>query len=424
VARLLPLRGVRFAADHVQFGSVLAPPYDVISSAQRERLYRRDLRNIVRIDYGQPYEGDVPGKDDVYTRAATHLASWRSLGILGDDDRPGFDVVAHDFATGGGESRRRLGLIGRVPALPWAESEVRPHERTLRGPKEDRLALMRTTRMQTSPVWMLWDRAPGLRRRLEELAATPPLLDGRFDGEAGSERVHVWHISDEAGMAEIAGLLAPASLFIADGHHRFETAAAYAAERRDAGDTADATSQFTLAYLSAADDPALVVLPIHRIVNPMAGLPTSREDLLRRLGDAWSSEPVDDPVAALAGLGARRAAEHTFVVIAPDGAAVLHRPRGSVASPRQTLDVVVLQEEVIRRCGIGDEALREGALSYARDPAEAVAAVREGRAGLAFLTCPCTSAQILAVAGAAETMPQKSTYFYPKVPTGLVLSPL
>jgi len=424
VARLLPLRGVRFTADHVQFGSVLAPPYDVISSARREGLYRRDLRNIVRIDYGQPCEGDVPGKDDVYTRAATHLASWRTLGILCDDDRPGFDVVAHDFATGGGESRRRLGLIGRVPALPWAESEVRPHERTLRGPKEDRLALMRTTRMQTSPVWMLWDRAPGLLRRLEGVAATPALLDGRFDGEAGAERLRLWHVSDEAAMVEVAELLAPASLFIADGHHRFETAAAYAAERRAAGDAVDAGSQFTLVYASAADDSALLVLPTHRIVNPRPGLPSSREDLLLRLGRAWSSEPVDDAVAALAGLEERRAAEHAYVVIAQDGAAILRRPRGAVASPRQALDVVVLQEEVIRRCGIDDEALREGALAYTRDAAGAVAAVREGRASLAFLTCPCTSAEILAVAGAGETMPQKSTYFYPKVPTGLVLSPL
>ena len=424
MARLLPLRGVRFAADHVQFGSVLAPPYDVISSARREGLYRRDLRNIVRIDYGQPYEGDVPGKDDVYTRAATHLASWRTLGILCDDDRPGFDVVAHDFATGGGESRRRLGLIGRVPALPWAESEVRPHERTLRGPKEDRLALMRTTRMQTSPVWMLWDRAPGLRRRLEELAATPPLLDGRFDGEAGSERVQVWHISDEAGMAEIAGLLAPASLFIADGHHRFETMAAYAAERRDAGDADDADSQFALVYASDADDTALVVLPIHRMVRPRPGLPISREDLLARLGGAWELEPVADPVASLARLGERRAAEHAYVLVAPDGCAVLRRPRRDAGSRREALDVSALQAEVIGACGIGESELQESALDYTRNPAEAVEAVRDGRAGLAFLVSPCTSQEVMAVADARENMPQKSSYFYPKVPTGLVISPL
>jgi uncharacterized protein (DUF1015 family) len=186
----------------------------------------------------------------------------------------------------------------------------------------------------------------------------------------------------------------------------------------------DAASQFTLVYGSAADDPALVVLPIHRIVNPLPGLPSNREELLRRLGGAWSSDLVDDAVAALAELGERHAAEHAFVVIAQDGVAILRRPRGAVASPRQALDVVVLQEEVIRLCGIDDEALREGALAYTRNAAEAVAAVREGRTSLAFLTCPCTSAEILAVADAGETMPQKSTYFYPKVPTGLVLSPL
>jgi uncharacterized protein (DUF1015 family) len=424
VARLLALRGVRFNAEHVQLGSVLAPPYDVISPQQRERLYGRDLRNIVRIDYGQPYEGDIPGSDDVYTRAASHLQSWRRLGVLVEAGRPGFDVVAHDFPTAGGETVRRLGLIGRVPAVPWAESEVRPHERTLRGPKEDRLALMRATAMQTSPVWVLWDGAPGLLRCLGRITAAPALLDGRFQGEVDGERVQLWHVDDEPGMAEITGLLAPAALYIADGHHRFETAAAYAAERRAAGDPPDAASQSTLVHLSAADDPALVVLPIHRIVNPVAGLPASREDLLRRLEEGWASDPVDGPLDALAGLGERHGEEHAFVVVAPEGAALLHRPRRPVTSPRQALDTVVLQEEVIRRCGVADEALREGALSYMRDPAEAIAAVRGGHAGLAFLTSPCTSAEILAVAGAGETMPQKSTYFYPKVPTGLVLSPL
>jgi len=424
VARLLPLRGVRFATEHIRLGAVLAPPYDVISPEQREVLYGRDLRNVVRIDYGQPYEGDVAGEDDVYSRAAAHLASWRRLGILVEDGLPGFDVVAHDFPTQGGASRCRLGLMGRVPALPWTESEVRPHERTLRGPKEDRLALMRSTRMQTSPVWVLWDGAAGLRQRLEEIAATPPLLDAGFEGEGGAERLMLWHVSGAADMAEIAELLAPARLFIADGHHRFETAAAYAAERRAAGDAADAPSQFTLVYASAADDQGLVVLPFHRIVNPLPGLPPSRDALGLRLGGEWSLDPVDDDAQALAGLEGRRGAEHAFAVAAPDGAAILHRPRRAVSSPRQGLDVVVLQEEVIRLCGIGEEELREGALRYTRDPAEAVAAVREGRAGLAFLTLPCTGAEILEVAGAGETMPQKSTYFYPKVPTGLVLSPL
>src|SRR5487761_1590445 len=379
VAELLPLRGIRYNPEHVRLGGVLAPPYDVISPGQRDELDGRDLRNIVRGDTGRPYEGAV---------------------------------------------HPRLGLIGRVPAVAWNRSEVRPHERTLRGPKEDRLALTRGTGAQTSPVWLVWDGAAGLRERLAELAQGRALLGGRFEGEVGPEKVLVWQLTDEATLAEISKLLAPATAYIADGHHRFETAAAFAAERREAGDGNEAESQYALVYASAADDPALVVMPIHRLLSAHPGLPRSRDELLLRLDPAWTAEPVDDPLAALGELGHRRVGEHAFVLVAPEGAALLHRTRREAASPRAVLDVAVLQDEVIRPCGIGEAELREGALAYTRSPEEAVAAVREGRAGLALLLAPSTPAEVLAVADSGETMPQKSTYFYPKVPTGLVISPL
>jgi len=424
LACLHPLRGVRYNPEHVRLGGTLAPPYDVISPAQREKLYGRDLRNVVRIDFGQIYPDDVAGRSDVHTRAAAHLRSWLELGILVRDEQPGLYVVAHEFVAPDGSAQRRLGMVGRVPALPWDRSEVRPHELTLRGPKEDRFALMRATGAQTSPAWLLWDRAPGLGTRLGEIAQGRALLGGRFDGEMGPEKVLVWQVSDPADLAEIDALLDPATLYIADGHHRFETMAAYAAERRQAGDGADADSQYALVYASAADDPALVVLPIHRLVSPRPGLAASHEDLLVRLGGAWELDPVADPVAALDRLGERRTAEHAYVLVAPDGAAVLHRARRDTASRRDALDVSVLQSEVISGCGIGEVELRESALDYTRNPAEAVQAVRDGRAGLAFLVSPCTGEEVMAVADARENMPQKSTYFYPKVPTGLIISVL
>ena len=424
MAELLPLRGIRYNPEHVRLGGVLAPPYDVISPGQRDELYGRDLRNIVRVDFGQPYEGDLRGENDVYTRAADHLRSWRELGVMVRDARPGLYLVDHEFRTAEGAVHHRLGLMGRVPAVAWNRSEVRPHERTLRGPKEDRLALTRATGAQTSPVWLVWDGAAGLRERLAELAQGRALLGGRFEGEVGPEKVLVWQLTDEATLAEISKLLAPATAYIADGHHRFETAAAFAAERREAGDGNEAESQYALVYASAADDPALVVMPIHRLLSAHPGLPRSRDELLLRLDPAWTAEPVDDPLAALGELGHRRVGEHAFVLVAPEGAALLHRTRREAASPRAVLDVAVLQDEVIRPCGIGEAELREGALAYTRSPEEAVAAVREGRAGLALLLAPSTPAEVLAVADSGETMPQKSTYFYPKVPTGLVISPL
>ncbi len=357
------------------------------------------------------------------TRGRRAPAELAGAGHPGPRRSTGLYLVVHEFVAPDGTSQRRLGLVGRVRALPWERSEVRPHELTLRGPKEDRLALMRATRAQTSPAWLLWDRAPGLDARLAEIAQGRALLGGRFDGEMGSEKVLIWQVSDRAALAEIGALLEPATLYIADGHHRFETMAAYAAERREAGDGADADSQFALVYASAADDAALVVLPIHRLVRPRPGLPVSRDELLARLGGTWELEPVADPVAALARLGERRAGEHAYVLVAPDGAAVSAGP-GADGLRRDALDVSVLQSEVISGCGIGEAELRESALDYTRNPVDAVAAVRDGRAGLAFLLSPCTSREVMAVADAGENMPQKSTYFYPKVPTGLIISPL
>ena len=446
MATLLPLRGIRYNPEHVRLGGVLAPPYDVIGPAQRDELYGRDLRNVVRIDFGKPLPGDAAGGSDVYIRAAEHLRSWLDLGILVRDPRPGLYLVSHEFLTPDGSAHRRLGLIGRVPAVPWERSEVRPHERTLRAPKEDRLALMRATRTQSSPVWVVWDTAPGLLPRLEELAQGQALIGGRLPGELGPEKLLLWQVQDGATLDALDRLLAPATLHIADGHHRFETAAAYAAERRQSGDGGDAESQFVLVYASAADDPALVVFPFHRTLRwrqqgtppQLGGAPGTPStggdrprpadeisDLLARLGAGWQLEPVVDPLTdGLSGLERRRAQSHAYVVVGRTAFAVLHRARGEAASARAALDVAVLQDQVLAPCGIGEAELREGALSYTRDPAEAVAAVREGRSELAFLLSPCTPAEVIAVAAGGETMPQKSTYFYPKVPTGLVISPV
>ncbi len=243
MARLRPLRGVRYDTSVVELGSVLAPPYDVISAAQQHELYARDLRNIVRVDYGAELPGDVADSDDRYTRARGHLNSWLGLGILRRDEAPALYVVDHEFLGADGRRHVRRGILGRVPARRWEESEVLPHERTMRGPKEDRLALMRTTRMQTSAVWVMWNRAPGIAEALAAATGRAPDMEGETAGELDVERVRAWVVSDPRHLAAVDAALDPGTLYIADGHHRFETAAAYAEERRaaepDAPDDAD-----------------------------------------------------------------------------------------------------------------------------------------------------------------------------------------
>ncbi len=423
MATVEPFLGTRYNPEHVKLGGVLAPPYDVINDEQREDLYGHDLRNIVRIDYGISYPQDVEGVDDRYTRASSFLTSWRDLGVLVRDQPASYYVVDHQFQHPDGTQRRRRGLLGTVAATPWESSDLRPHERTLRGPKADRLALMRATRAQTSPVFAVWANAGGIEETLEGLATGDALLGGRIDGEIASEKLLVWRVAGPRQVAAIAGALRGAGLYVADGHHRYETAAAYAAERRAAEPDAppDASFEHALVYLAAADDPGITILPTHRLVRPGPGIAFSLDDLWARLDDVYETVPAADGRAALAAASSMRDSHHAFAVVAHDGAAVLRRPRRAGGSPRDRLDVAVLETEVLEPAGVTREMISGGALTYTRDPDGLDAAVRSGEATLAFGVSPVTPGDVIAVADAGETMPQKSTYFYPKVPTGLVL---
>ncbi len=423
MATVRPFAGTRYNPEHVKLGGVLAPPYDVISDERREELYGRDMRSIVRIDYGLRYPDDIDGVRDTYTRAELFLRSWLELGVLVRDDPPGFYVVDHLFHDPGGGERRRRGLLATVAAVPWEDSDLRPHERTLSGPKADRLALMRATHTQTSPVFAIWKHAKGFDEILARSATGSALLGGRIDGEVASEKLLLWRVSERTEVDAIIDALRGASLYIADGHHRYETAVAYAQERRAANPGAPADSPFgqCLVYLAAADDPGLTILPTHRLVRPGPGIAFSLDDLWARLDDAYETEPAADATSALAAAAALRATHHAFAVVAHDGAAVLRRPRTAVASPHDGLDVAVLEAEVLAPAGVSAAAIASGALAYTRDAAMLDAAVQSGEAVLAFGVTPVSTDEVIAVADANETMPQKSTYFYPKVPTGLVL---
>ena len=421
-----PVRALRYDTSVVDATSVLAPPYDVISPAAQNALYSLDLRNIVRIDFGREYEADVAGVDDRYLRAAAHLTAWVQLGILVHDEQPTFTVTTHTFTAPDGSQRTRRGVIGGLRATAWEQSDLRPHEHTLRGPKEDRLALLRATATQTSAVYGLWDGAEGIDAVLDAVTAGAPDAGGFMHGETGPEEHHWWVVSEPAQVAAISAALQPSRLYVADGHHRYETAAAYAAERRAADPSAppDADFDLTLVYLCAADDPGVVLLPTHRLLLPGPHRAFSLDDLWMRLDDAWDVEESATLADAAATAAPRSATHHAFAVTGHDGVAVLSRPRDPNSDPRAALDVVVLQEQVLGPAGADEEAVRGGALRYTRDVGEVAAAVASGEALLGFCVAPPTVEEVIAVSDAGGVMPQKSTYFLPKVPTGQVLLPL
>lgn len=409
-----PLPGIRYAESRLD--SLLSPPYDVVSPQQWEALVGANPHNVLRIEHptGDPSESVRPA-EEAYARAARTLSDWLSTHVLTEDREPSVYVVEHEFPTPWGTgSARRTGILALIPARPWEEGAIKPHERTFAGPKQDRLALLRATHVQTSPIFGLWDQGQVTEILLHEIAQTDPLQSGSFTGDLGVESARVWRLGSDKDLDRLTEDLAQSSLYIADGHHRYETAVAFGQELLRT--SSDSKVPHVLTYLCSATDPGLFLLPTHRIVSAGAASVKAEDDLRSRLGSSWKVEETHTPILT----DPEPPSLNVFTVATIDGTYRVARPRRG-ESPRGRLDVSALHDEVLPALGVSQTAAEEGVLTYERDAGKALGAVRDGQAGLAVLMSPPSVAEMVAVADAGETMPQKSTYFYPKVPTGLVL---
>jgi uncharacterized protein (DUF1015 family) len=320
-----------------------------------------------------------PGHD--YDRAARTFQEWEEGGILAADPP---SMYLHEVRFAG---RRRRDLIVALRLQPYEDRVVLPHERTHRGPKEDRLALMRATNASLEPLWFLFEgRGSGLPQIIEAVSARKPVVV--FTGPEGTEH-RLWVVSDPALHSAIHAALEPLPVLIADGHHRYETALAYAEE---VGGDAEAASRFTLALLTDLDDPGLQVLPTHRVLKAGVAV-TGGED----------RATLEETLAALPGrvaVGAYR--DHRFQVLSLEG----------------EVPVVELHSQVIDN--ILGKRNPEEFLLYTRDPAEAVRWVDEGAGSAAFFLDAPDLRLVLKLAQEGKTLPQKSTYFHPKPPSGMV----
>jgi uncharacterized protein (DUF1015 family) len=415
-----PFRGLRFDPARVDAALTIAPPYDVISPDEQRALYERSPHNIVRIEYGMERPGD-DASENRYARAARDLRAWLDEGVLVRDARPALYAYVQEF-TWDGRPYSREAWFCAMRLEPWERGVVKPHEHTLAKPKEDRLRLLRATRTQVSPVYSLF--RPGASFPYGE-----PLLDVTADGQ----RHVLGAVTDAAAIEEFAGIIAEAEVYIADGHHRYETALAYRDEVRAAATSwsGDEPENFVLMALTAVDDPGLLVLPTHRVV-----LRPSPADAVARVARSFDAVDVTDRGVGAALEEAGRARDATaFVALGLEpGRAHLLRLRDRVAvealmpaeqpASWKRLDVNVLQYGVLQPAfGIDDAALTEGgAVTYTQDAAEAERTVASGAAQAAFLLNATPVEQVLAVADAGGRMPQKSTFFHPKLPTGLVMN--
>jgi len=409
----------------------MSPPYDVILPAQREELLARHPRNIVRLDLPVEEVGDEP--DARYRRAARTFAAWRSDGTFHKERRPSLYVYEQTYRVPGGDvERTQRGFFGRLRLEAFGSSSgVLPHERTLSAPMEDRYKLIRATGANFSPVLGLYDDGGGRSATLLE-SVVERTADADITDDDGT-RHRLWAIADvEAISAELCSLAGASPITIADGHHRYETALRYRDERRMTRSCEEDPAFDYLLMLFLETHQPLTVLPTHRVVH---GLGQAGVELLGdhvgELFDVWAADRPDLEQAFVSpafttGGGGR------FGFWTRAGGALLearrtafepHLPPGGASLRR--LDVTLLGVALDRLAGIDAAATSAGRVVYTKSVAQALDWVDAGYDGadVAFLLEPTPVSEITAVAADGDVMPQKSTYFYPKALSGLVINP-
>lgn len=406
--RVAPFRGFRYAIGKVHdLSHVVAPPYDQISPAMQERLYAMSPDNIVRASYPKG------GTDARYADARAALERWLADGVWSQEEWPAI-YPYHQSYTVDGRELTRAGFIALGEATDYARGDVLPHERTHTGPKEDRRRLLEATGADIGLLFMLTDDADGALLDIS-MPAGEPLAEAR---DLKGERHRLWRVTDEATIDRVQRAMAGAQVIIADGHHRYETAVAYAREHPHAA--------YKMMAFFSQRTPGLTIFPNHRLVHGVAGFSWNR--FLEAAATWFDVSPLNDPLAF-------RPMNRSLGVVAGGGAAVLSlraSAQSAIPWPANTssawrrLAVSVLHEGLLRPLlDITDDKLdARSHVDYTADQAEAVALARSGRYQAAFLIAPTTVDELQAVVRAGEVLPHKSTHFYPKLLDGLVFHKL
>ena len=417
MADVQPLRALHY--DPAAAGSLdrlTAPPYDVIDAAKRRELASRSPHNVVEID--------LPSGDDPYGRAAELLDRWRLDGIVVRDEQPALWALTQTYRLPDGRELVRRGFFARVRITDYGAGHIRPHERTHPAAKEDRLKLMRATHANLSPIFSLYpDPDQRAWSALEQGTNAPPF--GEVTDDEGTTH-RMWRVADSEALEQVHETLSSAELLIADGHHRYETARTYAEEVGGEGD-----HRYVLMYLVSMSDPGLTILATHRLVG---NLDTDQRARLERvLARDFSLTEVDadqlEPLSSNGGLpsyGYLEAGGRRALRLQLNSGDAVERALADHSESYRRLDTAVLEKLVLEEAlGFSeDDISHQRGLAYARDLEETRALLSGGEYDLAFLLRPTPVEQVRAVAAAGETMPPKSTYFYPKVLSGLLFNPL
>jgi uncharacterized protein (DUF1015 family) len=417
MADVQPLRALHYDPATVgSLANVVAPPYDVIDEAQRAALMARSPFNVVAVDLPR-------GEPDPYAAAGELFESWQLQGALARDAEPALWAHTQDYTGPDGRARTRRGFFCRVRIEEYGAGRVRPHERTHPGPKEDRLRLTRATRANVSPIFSLYSDPTNAAWR-----ALSPSTEAAPWGEVADAdgTVHrIWRVSDPDVITTVRVATADAELLIADGHHRYETMRTYAQEIGGEGE-----HNYILMCLVALEDPGLTVFPTHRLIG---GLDDTRREALRQAleRDFEMAEVPVEEIAPAPGdgplqLGYFDGREQRPLRLTLKSQAIADAALPGYSQAYRRLDTGVLETLLLKNAlGLSDDDISHfNGLFYARNTAEALEMVRSGAFDAAFLMRPTPVAQVREVAAAGENMPPKSTYFFPKLLTGLLFNPL
>ncbi|MEW6171765.1 MAG: DUF1015 domain-containing protein [Bacillota bacterium] len=420
MAGIIPIRGWRYGASIQDLAAVITPPYDVIDREAQESFYARHPNNIIRLEYGVV----LPGDDDAnnrYTRAAEFFKNWCREGILQRDAKPAFYFYEQAFTLGDRRHTRRGFLCG-LELEPYGRN-VMPHEDTLSAAKADRARLIHTCEANFSPIFALYSDPKQIVEQLFiNVHGSMPACD--FTDEEGQTH-RLWAVTDGDTIEATTALLAGCRVLIADGHHRFETALHYCVQRRPKGNSPEkAPYCFILTFLVNTYDPGLVILPTHRLVKTPADfhldrfLAAAAEFFV--VTESQGEIPLPDHRYAF---GLYAGNDRGFYLTLKEGLDPADLLEGAKPPTWKRSAVAVLHALVLDRylkIGPGECTAGER-IAYNHNPAEAAMLVNNAVWDLAFFLYPAGIDELVTVAEAGEKMPQKSTYFYPKVPTGLVI---
>jgi uncharacterized protein (DUF1015 family) len=430
MVRIAPFRGVVYSQKKIRdLAKVIAPPYDVISKTEQERLYKKSPYNFVRLDLSQ--------EADSYDAVAQALNDWLAQGIFERDQQPAIYFLSQRFKLKGGEEKERLGFFALTELQDFSNGDIRPHEKTHDAPKQDRLKLMLACQAQLSPIFALYAQPKQTINRILAVAVegVAPWLDVEQDN---GDHCRLWRITDSAVIQKIQQEMRDQQLLIADGHHRYEATLSYRDHmRRERGQwTGREAFNYVMAYCANMNDDNVVILPTHRLVRGYAHKPfLELEEALQTY--FYVEQHPKTPEGKVSFLKALKAAakkhrvigasfkrDPRYLILRLKNKRIMQRLAKDVSAPLRELDVSTLHLLILEHILGMEPEQQEGGdtVRYFEDEETVLQTLEKEEFQAAFLLNAPKAEEVLAIAAAGEKMPQKSTYFYPKLSSGLIVN--